>query len=71
MRTKMNDPVRLPDGSVSTIGELALQGRITFRRIENFTTRKGTSTRFFADIAPDEGWEISKYAYRQKAEVQP
>jgi len=70
MRTKMNDPVRLPDGSVSTIAELEKQGRIKFVKRDNFHRRNGSvGVLYFAEIAPGEGWEISEYTYTGKAKV--
>jgi hypothetical protein len=66
----MNDPVRLPDGSVSTIAELEKQGRITFRRYDNFLRRNGSvRIMHFAEIADGEGWEISKFTYERKGRV--
>ena len=70
MKTRMNDPVRLPDGSVSTIAELEKQGRIKFVKRDNFHRRKGSvGVLYFAEIAPGEGWEISKYACTEKVKV--
>lgn len=75
MTTKLNEPVRTPDGEVTTINELAEAGRITFNVSHNFYTRRGGPyTKYFADLdGTTAGWEIGKLAYlsatKQKVEV--
>lgn len=63
-------------GEVTTIAALADQGRITWRAVPGFDTRGGgTRTAYFADVAENSGWEISKVAYQsrtgQKVDLTP
>lgn len=62
---KLNQTVRVAEtGELTTIAQLAAQGRITFRQVDNFYKRGGgTRTAYFADISDNSGWEISKTAY--------
>ena len=66
MTTKLNEPVRTPQGEVTTIKELCLAGRIVYHMTTNFYTRRGGPfTKFFADLdGTTAGWEISKLAYQ-------
>jgi hypothetical protein len=63
--TRLNDPVRCSDGTVSTINELAAQGLVRFTVSNRFygPRTKNPRVAYFAEM-PDGGcWEISKYAY--------
>lgn len=71
MIVKLNDLVKY-DSRVTTINELDKQGLIEFKKVENFHTKRGIFTKYFADIKTDTkgrisiGWEISKFAYLSK-----
>lgn len=66
MTTKLNEPVRTPQGEVTTINHLAKDGRIEFRQVNNFYTRRGGPfVKYFADLDGTlAGWEISKLAFQ-------
>lgn len=66
---KLNALVQVSDTEVSTISDLAAQGRIMWERVDNWSSRRsstGVRTAYFANLkdSPDRaGWEISKFAY--------
>ncbi len=66
---KLNALVQVSDTEVSTISDLAAQGRIVWERVDNWSSRRsatGVRTAYFANLkdSPDRaGWEISKLAY--------
>lgn len=62
-KVRLSDSVRLPDGSISTIAQLANEGRIEFKMVPNFGNRG--VTKYFADLKGQDrtGWEIGELAY--------
>lgn len=67
MRTRLSDPVRTLDGKITTIAELADQGRITFECSPNFKGPRGAMRKAYFATMPDGGcWEISAYAYKSR-----
>ena len=70
MVTGLNDPVNY-HGTITTINELDKLGLITYKMVENFHTKRGVFTKYFADIKNDNpdimsGYEIGKFAYLSK-----
>ena len=63
--TKLSEPVRTPSGEVTTISALDAEGRITWRKVDNWRYR--TTPIYFADIdGATTGWPISEYAYKSR-----
>ena len=66
---KLNELVQVSDTEVSTISDLAAQGRIVWERVDNWSSRRsatGVRTAYFANLKDSldrAGWEISKLAY--------
>lgn len=70
MTVKLNDPVNY-NGQTTTINDLDKLGLITFVKVENFHTKRGVFTKYFANIKNDNpdiksGYEIGKFAYMSK-----
>lgn len=67
--TKLDALVQVSDTEVSTISNLATQGRIVWEKVDNWSSRRsptGVRTAYFATLKDSEdhaGWEISKLAY--------
>ena len=62
MTVRLKDLVRLPDGTISTIADLADGGRVEFRKITNFADRG--ITKYLAELKDGSGaWEIGELAY--------
>lgn len=52
----------MPDGTISTIADLADGGRVEFRKITNFGDRD--MTKYLAELKDGTGaWEIGELAY--------
>lgn len=66
---KLDELVQVSDTEVSTISDLAAQGRIVWEQVDNWASRRsatGVRTAYFANLkdSPDRaGWEISRLAY--------
>jgi hypothetical protein len=66
---KLDALVQVSDTEVSTISDLAAQGRIMWERVDNWSSRRsatGVRTAYFANLKDSSdraGWEISKLAY--------
>lgn len=67
--TKLDALVQVSDTEVSTISDLAAQGRIVWEKVDNWSSprsAKGFRTAYFANLKDREdraGWEVSKLAY--------
>jgi hypothetical protein len=58
MTVRLKDLVRLPDGTISTIADLADGGRVEFRKVPNFGDRG--VTKYLAELKDGSGaWEIN------------
>jgi len=61
-RVRLSDPIRLPNGMISTVAELADKGEVEFRKITNFGDRG--VTKYLAELKDGSGaWEIGELAY--------
>ena len=67
--TKLDAPVRVSDTEISTIADLAAQGRIVWEKTDHWHaphSATGQRTAYFATLkesADRAGWEISRLAY--------
>jgi hypothetical protein len=72
VKVKLDAPVRVSETEVSTISDLAAQGRIVWEKVDNWSSRRsptGVRTAYFANLKDGEdreGWEISKLAYMSR-----
>lgn len=64
-RLSLDRLVRLPNGEITSLTELADNNMLDFRQIDNFHGDRSYGTKYFADLKGDEGngWEITKFAY--------
>lgn len=71
MINKLNNPVRLPTGEITTLARLLDEKRACVSKCDNFGSRRtesGVVTKYFVDLLPPLSgcWEISEYAYHSR-----
>lgn len=70
-RVRLSDPIRLPDGTVSTIAAELDAGRMMVRKVNRFHAPRselGHRVAYFADfVGTTTGFEIGKTAYESRA----
>ena len=67
---RLNDPVKLPNGSISTIAKLLDEGKVKLTRVDNWRGRGVTA--YFADLVDGSGsWAIGKVAYESRMGMKP
>ena len=68
MTVRLKDLVRLPDGTISTIADLADGGRVEFRKVTNFGDRG--VTKYLAELKGSDGacWEIGELAFLSRTD---